>query len=134
MGSPMGETDDIVIRTENVCKYFPGVKALVGLDFSVRRGEVHALCGENGAGKTTLMKTIVREYIEDEGDIFVEDQNVRELGIRGVQKLGLSMIHQDLNLIPMLNVAQNICLGQEPTKKFGHYRLEGTAFKSQLSI
>jgi ABC-type sugar transport system ATPase subunit len=119
MDSPMGETNDIVIRTEGVSKYFPGVQALKDLDFSVRSGEVHALCGENGAGKSTLMKIIVREYIEDEGSIFIQDQNVSELGIRGVQELGLSLIHQDLNLIPMLSVAQNICLGQEPTTRFG---------------
>ena len=134
----MGETDDIVIRTEGVCKYFPGVQALVDLDFSVKRGEVHALCGENGAGKSTLMKTIVREYIEDEGNIFIEDQNVGELGIRGVQKLGLSLIHQDLNLIPMLSVAQNICLGQEPTTKFGTIdwkalRLKATEYLTEVT-
>ena len=134
----MGETDDIVIRTEGVCKYFPGVQALVDLDFSVKRGEVHALCGENGAGKSTLMKTIVREYIEDEGNIFIEDQNVGELAIRGVQKLGLSLIHQDLNLIPRLSVAQNICLGQEPTTKFGTIdwkalRLKATEYLSEVT-
>lgn len=134
----MSETDDIVIRTEGVCKYFPGVQALVDLDFSVKRGEVHALCGENGAGKSTLMKTIVREYIEDEGNIFIEDQNVGELGIRGVQKLGLSLIHQDLNLIPMLSVAQNICLGKEPTTKFGTIdwkalRLKATEYLTEVT-
>jgi len=119
MGDTKGEANDIVIRTEGVSKFFPGVQALKDLDFSVKRGEVHALCGENGAGKSTLMKTIVREYIEDEGNIFIEDQNVGEFGIRDVQKLGLSLIHQELNLIPMLSVAQNICLGREPTTKFG---------------
>ena len=134
----MGESNDIVIKTEGVSKYFPGVQALQDLDFSVRRGEVHALCGENGAGKSTLMKTIVREYIEDEGDIFIEDQNVSELGIRGVQKLGLSLIHQDLNLIPMLSVAQNICLGQEPRTVFGTIdwkalRLKASEFLSEVT-
>ncbi len=134
----MAETNDIVIRTEGVGKYFPGVQALQDLNFSVRRGEVHALCGENGAGKSTLMKTIVREYIEDEGNIFIEDQNVSELGIRGVQKLGLSLIHQDLNLIPMLSVAQNICLGQEPRTLLGTIdwkalRLKASEFLSEVT-
>ena len=134
----MDETNDIVIRTEGVGKYFPGVQALQELDFSVSRGEVHALCGENGAGKSTLMKTIVREYIEDEGNIFIENQNVSELGIRGVQKLGLSLIHQDLNLIPMLSVAQNICLGQEPRTVFGTIdwkalRLKASEFLSEIT-
>ncbi len=119
MNSPKDDQGAIAIRTKGISKSFPGVKALQKLDFEVRRGEVHALCGENGAGKSTLMKTIVREYIEDEGDIFIEGQNVKDLGIRGVQELGLSLIHQDLNLIPMLSVAQNICLGREPTKWFG---------------
>ena len=119
MNSPKDDPGNIVIRTERVSKSFPGVKALKALDFEVTRGEVHALCGENGAGKSTLMKTIVREYIEEEGNIFIEGQNVKDLGIRGVQELGLSLIHQDLNLIPMLTVAQNICLGREPVKWFG---------------
>ncbi|MCJ7808627.1 MAG: ATP-binding cassette domain-containing protein, partial [Desulfobulbaceae bacterium] len=96
----MGDQNSIAIKVERVSKSFPGVRALKELDFEVTRGEVHALCGENGAGKSTLMKIIVREYIEEEGNIFIEGQNVKDLGIRGVQKLGLSLIHQDLNLIP----------------------------------
>lgn len=119
MNSPKDDQGNIVIRVEGVSKSFPGVKALKALDFEVRRGEVHALCGENGAGKSTLMKTIVREYIEEEGNIFIEGRNVKDMGIRGVQELGLSLIHQDLNLIPMLSVAQNICLGREPVKWYG---------------
>ena len=119
MNRPMGDQDNIVIKAERVSKSFPGVRALKELDFEVTRGEVHALCGENGAGKSTLMKIIVREYIEEEGNIFIEGQNVKDLGIRGVQKLGLSLIHQDLNLIPTLTVAQNICLGREPITRFG---------------
>ncbi len=119
MGDRVGNQEDIVIKAERVSKSFPGVRALKEMDFEVIRGEVHALVGENGAGKSTLMKIIVREYIEDEGNIFIEGNNVKELGIRGVQKLGLSLIHQDLNLIPMLTVAQNICLGREPVTRFG---------------
>ena len=119
MNRPMGGQENIVIKTEQVSKSFPGVLALKELDFEVNHGEVHALVGENGAGKSTLMKIIVREYIEDEGNIFIEGNNVKELGIRGVQELGLSIIHQDLNLIPMLTVAQNICLGREPVTRFG---------------
>lgn len=123
MSSPMGDRvdnqGDIVIKAERVSKSFPGVRALKEMDFEVKRGEVHALVGENGAGKSTLMKIIVREYIEDEGNIFIDGNNVKDLGIRGVQKLSLSLIHQDLNLIPMLTVAQNICLGREPVTRFG---------------
>ncbi len=125
MNSQKDDQGDIVVKVEGVSKSFPGVKALQSLDFEVKRGEVHALCGENGAGKSTLMKTIVREYIEDEGNIFIEGQNVKDLAIRGVQELGLSLIHQDLNLIPMMSVAQNICLGREPKKWFGGIHWKG---------
>ena len=118
MNRPMGDQNSIAIKVERVSKSFPGVRALKELDFEVTRGEVHALCGENGAGKSTLMKIIVREYIEEEGNIFIEGQNAKDLGIRGVQKLGLSLIHQDLNLIPTLTVAQNICLGREPVTRY----------------
>ncbi len=134
----MGDQDNIVIKAERITKSFPGVRALKKLDFEVVRGEVHALCGENGAGKSTLMKIIVREYIEEEGNIFIEGQNAKDLGIRGVQKLGLSLIHQDLNLIPMLTVAQNICLGREPVTRFGTIdwkamRLKATEFLTELT-
>jgi len=119
MNSPIGDQEKSVIKAERVSKHFPGVRALTDLNFEVSRGEVHALCGENGAGKSTLMKILVQEYIEDEGDIFIDGHNVKQLGMRGVQKLGLSLIHQDLNLVPMLTVAQNICLGQEPVTRLG---------------
>ncbi len=130
MNRPMGDQNNIVIKVERVSKSFPGVRALRDLDFEVERGEVHALCGENGAGKSTLMKIIVREYIEDEGDIFIEGRNVKDLGIRGVQELGLSLIHQDLNLIPMLTVAQNICLGREPATRLGTIDWKGMRLKA----
>lgn len=117
--SSSGQQNDIVIRTRGVSKYFPGVQALKDLHFEVRRGEVHALVGENGAGKSTLMKIIVREYLEDEGDVFIDNQNAKDMGIRDVQQLGLSLIHQELNLVPMLTVAHNICLGQEPVTRYG---------------
>ncbi len=65
------------------------------------------------------MKIIVREYLEDEGDVFIDNRNIRDMGIRDVQQLGLSLIHQELNLVPTLTVAHNICLGQEPVTKIG---------------
>jgi ABC-type sugar transport system ATPase subunit len=117
MNRPLGDQENTVIKAEGVSKSFPGVQALKDVDFSVSRGEVHALVGENGAGKSTLMRIIVREYIQDEGDIFIQGHNVKELGIRSVQELGLSLIHQELNLVPMLTVAHNICLGQEPVTR-----------------
>jgi len=134
MNRPMGDQENIVIKTERVSKSFPGVQALKELDFEVARGEVHALCGENGAGKSTLMKIIVREYIEDEGDVFIQGQNVRGMGIRDVQELGLSLIHQDLNLVPVFSVAQNICLGREPRNRFGTIDWKATRQKAAIFL
>ena len=138
MNRPVGDQENIVIKADRVSKFFPGVQALKDVDFSVSRGEVHALVGENGAGKSTLMKIIVREYIEDEGDIFIEGHNVKELGIRSVQELGLSLIHQDLNLVPMFTVAHNICLGQEPVTRLGKIdwkamRLKAAGFLAEVT-
>jgi ABC-type sugar transport system ATPase subunit len=113
------KNNEIVIEAKGVSKYFPGVKALKDLDFEVFRGETHALVGENGAGKSTLMKTIFREYIEDEGDLFIEGKNIKDLGIGEVKALGLSLIHQELNLVDMFSVAHNICFGQEPLTRWG---------------
>jgi ABC-type sugar transport system ATPase subunit len=122
--------NEVVIEAKGVCKYFPGVKALDNMEFTVRRGETHALVGENGAGKSTLMKTIFREYIEDDGDLFIEGQSIKDLGIREVQALGLSLIHQDLNLIGMFSVAHNICLGQEPKTGLGTMDWQGMRDKA----
>jgi len=111
--------EGIAIKAVGITKSFPGVRALKNVDFTVRRGEAHALVGENGAGKSTLVKILLREYIQDEGTIFIDGHNVDELKIRDLQKLGVSLIHQDLNLIPMFSVAQNICLGREPMTRVG---------------
>lgn len=130
----MADQTDIAIHTKGISKSFPGVRALHGLDFEVTRGEVHAICGENGAGKSTLMKIIVREYREDEGTIFIEGHDVKDMDIRGVQELGLSLIHQDLNLIPSFTVAQNICMGREPTTWFRTIDWKGMRKKAETFL
>jgi len=112
------EGQDIAIRIDRISKYFPGVQALNEFSLDVKRGEVHALVGENGAGKSTLMKIIAREYYQDEGDVFIEGRNVKYYGAQKVQELGLSLIHQEQNLVPTFTVGQNICLGHEPTTRF----------------
>jgi ribose transport system ATP-binding protein len=110
---------EIIIKASLISKYFPGVTALDQVDFEVRKGETHALVGENGAGKSTLMKILYREYTEDSGSLYIEGKNAKGMDIRQVRDLGLSLIHQDLNLVPIFTVAHNICMGSEPVNKLG---------------
>jgi ABC-type sugar transport system ATPase subunit len=102
------------LRMQGISKSFPGVQALKSVDFSVARGEIHALVGENGAGKSTLMKILTGALLEDEGQISINDQAVQINSPGDAQQLGISMIHQELSLIPYLTVGQNIFLGREP--------------------
>ena len=103
---------------EGVSKSFPGVKALDDVNLDVRAGEIHALAGENGAGKSTLMKILSGEYSADSGTITLQGTQVRIQGPLMAQELGISIINQELSLIPELSVAQNIYLGREPTRAF----------------
>jgi ribose transport system ATP-binding protein len=102
-----------------ITKNFPGVRALDSVDFDLQPGEVHALLGENGAGKSTLMRILFGVYPKDAGQILVGGQEVSIRNPHHAQQLGISMVHQELNLIPSMNVAQNISLGHEK------YRLPG---------
>lgn len=104
---------DNLIRMIGISKEFPGVKALNKASFELDAGEVHALVGENGAGKSTLMKVLTGVYTKDEGEIFYKGRPVDIHGIRHSQSLGIVMIHQELNLMNHLNVAQNIFIGRE---------------------
>lgn len=116
----MVENNQIYVRMQGIYKRFPGVQALKNVDLEVRRGESHALVGENGAGKSTLVKILTREYIEDAGKIFLgdhEDQEITRKTYLELQKMGFSLMHQDLNLVPSFTVAQNILLGREPLTK-----------------
>lgn len=107
-------TKECVLETFNVNKSFFGVKVLDNVSFGVRSGEVHALMGENGAGKSTLMRIIMGIYKADSGEIRFEGKPVviREAG--DALHLGISMIHQELNPIPEMTVAENVFLGREP--------------------
>ena len=105
---------DSVVVMEGIEKSFPGVHALSQCRFDLRPGEVHALVGENGAGKSTLMKVLAGIYMKDAGHIFVKGHDVNIPSPRAAQELGISMIHQELNLMPHLTVAQNIFIGREP--------------------
>lgn len=105
------------IQMKNISKRFPGVLALSDVSFSLRSGEVHALVGENGAGKSTLMKILTGVYSKDSGSICVDGNEVEIGSIRDSQKLGIIMIHQELNLMNHLTCAQNIFIGREARKK-----------------
>ena len=97
-----------------VSKGFPGVQALADMHLTLRGGEVLALVGENGAGKSTLMKLLSGIYTPDEGEFFLDGQPVAVTGPKHAQELGISIIHQEFNLMPDLTVAQNIFIGREP--------------------
>ena len=103
----------VVLEMKNITKRFPGVLALDQVQLTLRRGEVHVLLGENGAGKSTLIKTITGAYIPDEGEIFLEGRQVKFDSPLHAQKLGISAVYQEFNLIPELDAAKNIFLGKE---------------------
>ena len=99
-----------------ICKRFPGVQALQDVSLDIAEGEVHVLLGENGAGKSTLMKVLCGQYAADAGDISLANRQISPKSPIEAQRLGLVMIHQELNLIPGLTVAENIFLGHEPAR------------------
>jgi ribose transport system ATP-binding protein len=103
-----------MLKIESVSKRFPGVRALHDVSFEVVPGEVHALIGENGAGKSTLMKILSGVYTDYEGEVLLDGQLLTLGGPREAQRRGIAIIHQELNLIPELTVAENIFLGREP--------------------
>ncbi|EIB98328.1 sugar ABC transporter ATP-binding protein [Pantoea sp. Sc1] len=113
------------LEAEGISKFFPGVKALDNVSLRVRPGTVHALMGENGAGKSTLMKCLIGIYRPDKGTIKIKGEPVQFHDTMDALRSGISMIHQELNLVPYMTVAENIWLGREPMK-FGfvdHARL-----------
>ena len=112
-------TDDAILRMSGITKTFPGVKALQDVNLVVRRGEIHAICGENGAGKSTLMKVLsgVYPYGSYDGEIHFEGELCKFSGIRDSEKHGIVIIHQELALSPFLSIAENIFLGNERTRR-----------------
>ncbi|MGM0873230.1 MAG: multiple monosaccharide ABC transporter ATP-binding protein [Bacillota bacterium] len=106
---------NIILEMRNITKEFPGVKALANVKLKVKKGEIHALCGENGAGKSTLMKVLSGVYPNGTytGDILFQDQVCQFKNIKQSEELGIVIIHQELALIPELSIAENIFLGNE---------------------
>lgn len=107
------------LEMRSISKSFPGVQALDGVSMIIERGQVHALLGENGAGKSTLMKILSGVYQADAGQILIEGQVVEFHNTRMAEAAGIAIIHQELNLIPQMSVAENIFLGREPKTRLG---------------
>ena len=107
--------DNVILSMRSITKEFPGVKALSDVTIDVKRGEIHAICGENGAGKSTLMKVLsgVYPYGTYQGQIIFENEECRFNGIRESERAGIVIIHQELALIPELSITENLFLGNE---------------------
>lgn len=105
-----------MLTLKNISKSFPGVKALENVSLDIKRGRVHALCGENGAGKSTLMKILSGVYTKDEGEILIDGNPVTIASPIDSEKLGISIIYQELANIPELSVYSNVNLGKEITR------------------
>jgi ABC-type sugar transport system ATPase subunit len=113
---------DALLQLNNINKYFPGVHALKDAQFSVRRGEVHALLGENGAGKSTMIKIISGVHKPDTGEVLIDGQPMNFNNPREAQNAGVATIYQELGLYPELSVAENIFMGHAPMKDWGLFQ------------
>jgi ABC-type sugar transport system ATPase subunit len=131
--------DAPLLEMRDISKSFPGVRALDRVHFDLKPGEIHALMGENGAGKSTLIKILSGVYSLDTGEILLDGQSIEPRNPTHAQSLGISPVHQELNLEPYLNVAENIFLGRQPQGAFGliHYgrmHREAAMLLSQLGV
>lgn len=108
------DTENTCLEFSNICMDFPGVKALDGVSFSIREGEVHALMGANGAGKSTLIKILARVYQQTSGDILLHGRSLSHATADNIRSYGIDFIFQELELVPGFTVAQNIMIGIEP--------------------
>jgi ABC-type sugar transport system ATPase subunit len=105
--------DDLILQMNGISKTFGGVHALEDVHFELRKGEVHALIGENGAGKSTLMKILLGIYRRDTGEVIYKGQKVNYTSPIAALRNGISMIHQEISLVPEMDVAENVWLGRE---------------------
>ena len=111
----MNKLAEFAVAMRGITKKFPGVTALDGVTLQVRRGEVHAICGENGAGKSTLMKILSGVYQPDAGELEVAGQSVQFHSTRDAEKAGVAIIHQELELVEELSVSANVFTDILPT-------------------
>ena len=100
--------NEYILQMKHISKFYPGVRAVDGMDFSVRRGTVHALMGENGAGKSTLMKILIGYEQKTEGEIIFDGKTLDTSNIRTVLAQGISMIYQELNALDNMTVSEDV--------------------------
>jgi galactofuranose transport system ATP-binding protein len=110
----MTNSDDFILTMKDISKTFPGVIALENVDFSLKRGEIHALVGENGAGKSTLIKALTGVEIPDSGSIELDGNLIQVRSPQHSQAIGISTVYQEINLCTNISIAENIMLGHEP--------------------
>ncbi|HYC93367.1 MAG TPA: ATP-binding cassette domain-containing protein [Thermoanaerobaculia bacterium] len=125
-------SDAPLLEMRGISKTFPGVRALDDVSFDLRRGEVHALCGENGAGKSTLMKVCAAVYPTGMhgGEILIDGKVQQFAGIRDAERAGIAVVHQELSLVREMTIAENIFLGREP-RRFGVIQREALFSRAQ---
>jgi monosaccharide-transporting ATPase len=122
-----------ILRAQCVAKTFQGVKALDGVELSLRPGEIHALMGENGAGKSTLIKVLTGVHIPDSGSIEFEGRAILPRSPREAEQLGISTVYQEVNLIPTLSIADNILLGRQP-RRLGFLRKKEMRVRAEAAL
>jgi len=125
-------SEQYLLEMWGISKSFPGVKALQNVGLQLKAGEVHALLGENGAGKSTLIKVLVGIYHAEEGEIYIEGQKVKIDGVVAAREAGISIVHQELVLVPYMTVAENIFLGREPGSRLNINRRKMSADAQEL--
>jgi ribose transport system ATP-binding protein len=131
--------NDVLLEARDITKSFPGVRALDGVRLTVRRGRLNAVLGENGAGKSTLMNILAGVFPPDSGTVTLEGQTLHFQNPREAQVAGISIIFQELNLVPGLSIAENIFIGREPMTRFGlvdfgRMNAEATALLRELEL
>ena len=117
-------SEKYLLEMKGISKSFPGVKALQNVNLQLKAGEVHALLGENGAGKSTLIKVLGGIYHAEEGEIFIDGQKTEINDVVAARHAGVSIVHQELVLVPYMTVAENIFLGREPGTKMNVDRVK----------
>lgn len=126
--------NDYVLETKDIRKEFPGVVALNCVNFKLKRGTVHALLGENGAGKSTLIKIVSGSYSQTSGQIFVNGQEIDKMTPKKAMELKIAVIHQELNLVPEMTVAENVFVGREITSSLGTVNYKEMARRTKIIL